>query len=281
MRWFTAPLKQKKTDFMCGLLAVLKNKSLQLHTVQSQKDIEEASNLLYREYYKRNYCQTVTSELHFSPYMFLEESRTFVLKSAWKTIGTMSLFADSDAKLPIDSVFPDEVERLRQHGYRLGEVGLLALDTSKPTRKGYSLKSLKKMQPLFALIKITANYAEAAGVTHLVITVHPKHRELYEYLNFKPLAKVRDYDRANGNPALAMVVAVEDLMAGRKALELYFKRNMHNESTFGNQISVVGQAFRALFPESYHSFVTDRKSQVTVKEERRSRRRALCSQTLM
>lgn len=173
--------------------------------VQTVDELKECFRTVYEGYVARRYCAPNAREMHYHHYSFLPESRTFILKEKNRAIGTISVVVDSPCGLPMESLFPREVEHLRQKGRKLAEVSLLAMAGEQNKKKMFSLTNFDKQVRLFRLFKIMYEYAHhVAGVTDLIIGVHPKHETLYKYLSFKAMSSPRSYPGARGNPALPL-----------------------------------------------------------------------------
>ena len=178
---------------------------LTVRVAETLEDMKKAFGLIYKQYRKRGYCEEKTSKMHFGHFSLIPGTRVFILERKGELLGTMSLIPDSPAGLPIESLFPEEIDNLRSRGMNLAEVGMLALDTEKFGKKIFSLTNFDKMTALFHLFKMMHNYsAYCSDLTDLVIAMHPKHQDLYKYFWFEPVGPVRSYSGAQGNPALLM-----------------------------------------------------------------------------
>lgn len=191
------------------------DKDLVVELVDSKESFDAATRLLYDEYFRRGYCEAHVSRRHYSYFTLLPDSRTFVVKRKGQLLGTLSLVVDSPCGLPMESEFSEEVAKLRRPGRRLAEVGLLALDLSLIGHRSFSLSKFDKMASLFNLIKIMFDYARLkAGVTDLVICVHPKHQALYRYLTYEDIGPVKVYPGACKKPALPMHLDIQRSISG-------------------------------------------------------------------
>lgn len=190
-----------KVVFRCSYLM----RCGEMRAVRDEAEIDAAQRLVYREYRRRGYCAESEIGMHFSLHSLLPTCKTLILSHKGKCRGTISIQADGAAGLPCESLFSEEITALRNEGRKLAEIGLLALDQRYFRKGSYSLTSLKKMSSLFRLFRGVANYsAYDQEFTDLVIVVHPKHANLYRYIGFTTFGPVRDYDGAEGNPALPM-----------------------------------------------------------------------------
>lgn len=177
---------------------------------RSFEDIKRAYALVYREYVARGYCEPNPTAMHYSPYALFPYARTFLLERGDNLLGTISLISDSPCGLPLETLFPAEVKHCRRPGHRIAEVGLLALSGESFRKKSFTLTDFQKLTGSFRLFKIMFDYARfMLGTTDLVIAMHPKHKELYEYLSFRSIGPVRSYPGACGKPALLMHMNIQ------------------------------------------------------------------------
>lgn len=209
-------IKSKMIHFMADKLcnAALKNsENLRCRPAMTKEDLQDAYHLVYNEYSKRNICKENASLLHYSFYCMLPGARTFILEMDGKIAGTISLIVDSPCGLPMETLFPDKIGKFRQSGRRAAEVSLLALDGKLFGTKSFSLTDMRKLAASFKLFKMMFDYARfEAGVTDLFIAMHPKHRDLYQYLMFETIGPVRSYSRAAGKPALPMRMDIPNVV---------------------------------------------------------------------
>ncbi len=185
-------------------------KNLISSPAKSIDDLKECYSIVYRGYVARKYCLPNDTKMYYHYYSFLPQSRAFTLKENDKLIGTISVVVDSPCGLPMDTLFSRELDHLRSNGRKLAEVSLLAMAPGEKKRKLFSLTNFDKQVRLFRLFKIMYEYARQAGVTDLIIGVHPKHETLYKYLSFKAMGSAKSYPGARGNPALPLHLDLVD-----------------------------------------------------------------------
>ncbi len=96
-------------------------------------DLEDYLNcfrLLHDVYVQAGYIQPSETALRIIPHHSNPESKVFLgchgnCKSGQTPVYTISLFPDSKKGLPMDEAFHTELDRLRDQGRRLAEVGVL------------------------------------------------------------------------------------------------------------------------------------------------------------
>ncbi|MCM8776263.1 MAG: PilZ domain-containing protein [Candidatus Omnitrophica bacterium] len=176
---------------------------LKPRNAETLADLEAAYHLVYREYVHRGYCLPSPAQMHYSFYCLLPQSRTFLLEKDGKLLSTLSLIADTPCGLPMESIYAEEVAKIRRPGRYLSEVSLLALDRPAFNARTFSLTNFMKFTCILLLFKYMFDSARHMGVTDLLISVHPKHELLYRYLKFKKIGPVKSYPGACGKPAMA------------------------------------------------------------------------------
>ncbi|MDD5671999.1 MAG: PilZ domain-containing protein [Candidatus Omnitrophica bacterium] len=207
-------LLQFISDKLCTFAIKHSPKDIECYPAESLEDLKAAYRLIYREYLFRGYCSPNASEMHYSFYCVLPKSRTFVLKRQGQLLGTISLIVDSFCGLPMQSIFHDRIHELRAGGKKLAEVSLLALNHEFFQKNSFSLTDFQKLTGTFSLFKILFDYARhIAGISDIVIAVHPKHEDLYTYLTFERLGSPIPYTSACGKPALPMLLNIEKSIA--------------------------------------------------------------------
>lgn len=209
--------KERLIHFMADRLcrmALNHHHDLRCRIASTKQDLLDAYALVYREYIQRGYCKANTAERHYNAYCFLPGTRTFLLEQGHQLLGTLSLIPDSKLGLPMERLFSDRMRPIKHPGTSAAEIGLLALDHNFFGHKSFALTDFKKLAGSFKLFKIIFDYARfQGGITDLFITMHPRHKELYEYLTFRSIGPVRSYAGAEGNPALPMHMNISHSIA--------------------------------------------------------------------
>lgn len=213
-------------DRMCDFILKLTPPDFEARLVRSLNEIREAFRLIYKEYLSLGYCKANKTRIHYSAYVLLPDSRTFILKKNKHFLGTVSLIEDSSWGLPMEISFPHLFKRLRREGRKLAEVSLLTLNRQAFKESRFTLTDSHKITGSFWLFKSLLDYARhRSGVTDLLITVHPKHEKLYRNFAFSPLGKPSRYNGAQGNPGLPMHLDVTHLeynLAKEKSFRKFF-----------------------------------------------------------
>ncbi|MDD5218121.1 MAG: PilZ domain-containing protein [Candidatus Omnitrophica bacterium] len=226
------------TDKLCQF-ALERSKKLDVRPVRSLEEMKIAYRLVYDQYALKGYCEPNDAGLFYTYYCVLPESQAFLLYDKGRLLGTLTLIPDSPCGLPMEAVFQDVVARFRRPGRKLAEVSLLALDLKAFEKKSFSLTDFEKLSAAFKLFKAMYDYArQAAGVTDLMITMHPKHQGLYQYLKFETIGDVRSYSSACNKPALPMhqdMVYVTEHVSSQGGVGSYFLREGASAEKFAER----------------------------------------------
>lgn len=136
-------------------------------------------------------------------------STTLVISSDGRIVGTVSIVFDSPEGFPMDSLYHEELEALRQSGHRLAEVVQLATDqdfvASLPGIGG----GLSLILPLFRGV---LQLGKERGIDGFCITVNPKHDRFYAEIGFVSLGPERCYEALGGAPTLPKVLYWQSIL---------------------------------------------------------------------
>ncbi len=162
----------------------------------SRAEFEEALRLVHERYVECGYMQPQASGMRLGVHYALPTASPFVAKLNGEVIATVTLFLDSELGLPLDTLYADYADRMRDAGGALAEAGMLA-DRRGLLGRGIR-EQLRLMRPLFWK-------AIQRGVDDLLITVNPKHVAFYErMLCFEVVGPRRVYSAVRGAPAVLL-----------------------------------------------------------------------------
>ncbi|MDM4018344.1 N-acyl amino acid synthase FeeM domain-containing protein [Roseiconus lacunae] len=169
-----------------------------LHIARTREDLESAFKLVYESYTEAGLQEPNQFEMRILPQQFLDNSDVVVAKSGGETIATATLLADSELGLPAESMYRDEINKLRDGGYRVAEVGCLA------DRRRSTTRFIKMFRQLSRII---AQAADARGFNGLLAATHPRHARFYiKQLGFRQVGALRECPYVRGNPAVALLL---------------------------------------------------------------------------
>jgi len=151
---------------------------------------------VYQAYRRANLCEPNRFGVRITPHQLLPSTDIFMAKVREEIISTLSLVSDNEMGLPLESVFPKEVEQRRQLGLAIGEVTCLA-DRRKDLKRFCSMA--------VGLMRQMAQAARHRGLDQLLITVHPRHARFYErYMAFERISDERPYPTVCDHRAVAL-----------------------------------------------------------------------------
>ncbi len=223
---------------------------LEIRPALSRAELESAYELVYQNYRTRDYIPANTSGLRLTIFNAFPSTVTLVGVIHDEVIATVSVIPDTPVGLPMDEIYHDEVQALRDAGRRLIEVTMLA---------DRRLSVRRSLEMVLALMKLVFDYATLSlKSTDLCITVNPHHDKFYhEYLLFTPLGGLRAYPSVSGNPAIARrldLVRVEEECQGRPVLLHRFFEDRTPLDVFENRYHLTDADLRYFFMERTQIF---------------------------
>lgn len=184
-------------------------------------ELEEAFRLVYESYLERGYVSEDPTRIRVSVFNALPTSVTYVAVLRGTVIATVTAVRDTPFGLPMDTVYHDEVQALRDRGRKLIEVTMLS-DRRRDMRRALPMLCL--------LMKRVFDYATLViQADDLVIAVNPRHENYYERsLLFEPLGGIRTYPSVEHHPAVAKRLdlgTVREKAGERRELQKQFFMN--------------------------------------------------------
>ena len=112
-------------------------------------------------------------------------------------ICTSTLILDGPRGLPIEELYPDEIQQRRGAGLKLAEVSCLAGQTSAdPLAK-------RSRPPIGRMMTFLGGLAQFLQVDRLVIAVHPRHSRFYRRkFGFEAFGEEKSYGKVQDRPAV-------------------------------------------------------------------------------
>jgi hypothetical protein len=167
---------------------------------------ESAFRLVAANYQERGYEPPNSPPLRFTPFHALPNTVTLVAQVEHQVVATLSLVFDNHLLgLPMESIYPDEINLLRRQGASLVEVTSLA-DTNL---------SFREFMPVFlTLMRLLTQYGLSQGADTFVISINPRHRTFYrKVMGFTPFGPWRAYPSVQNHPAEAFKLNKPTLLA--------------------------------------------------------------------
>ena len=178
-----------------GMTGLAGKSGITYKVADHRRDRIDAFRLVYQNYLERGLIEADVFALRVTPYHLLPTTNTFIAVQCDRVISTVSLIGDGELGLPMESIYPDEINDARERGLYVGEVSALAIQDVP----------LKRFVPIFVkLTRLMAQYARARGMDQLWIAAHPKHGRFYErFLGFEQIGCETSYPLVRGAPAVA------------------------------------------------------------------------------
>lgn len=173
----------------------------------------KAYQLLHRLYSKMGIVPQESNGMWLSIYDALPETTTFVVEDdQGEMAGALTLVLDSPIGLPADTLYKEEIDRLRSSGRKVSEIISLGISDSA---KG----SVKLLASLFYCAYLLSwrlkNYND------FVITVHARYEKFYcRNILFKKIGEVRKYAKVNGASTvlLNLPLKLPEMLKGKRRI---------------------------------------------------------------
>lgn len=168
-----------------------------LKIAETYDELSQAFEIVYDAYRLSKYIKEPhPSRMAYSVYSLLPSTCVFVFKSYMSVISTMTYIPDSPVfGLPLDAIYKEELDELRNQGRQIAEVGALAT----PRKRRWSNLVIYLAKALFW-------YARMTDVNDVCIMVNPKHVRFYkEIFLFEDFGEEKWYPGVEA-PAVALRV---------------------------------------------------------------------------
>ena len=197
-----------------------KRETPEISLARSRTELHGAFTLLYQAYLKAGLESEKPSGIRITPYHMLPTTEVLVTKLDDEVVSTVSLVGDGYLGIPMQSMYPQQINHLREKGLRVAEVGCLADRRDSPVR---FIDNFKRMTRLLAQVAL------ARGIDALVVATHPRHARFYtRALGFEKFGDVSTCPYAQGNPAVALFMHFEE-KRGSELHESYFADPIPNK----------------------------------------------------
>ena len=197
---------------------------------------EAAFRLVYNSYLRAGLGKRNPHQLRVTPYHLLPTTDVFIALCHDEVIATVTLVADSEFGLPMESVYKTEIERRREQGLKLGEISCLA------DRR----RDFRRTLPIFTgLCRLMIQAARQRGMHETLVAVHPKHARFYErFCAFDQIGQQVVYEAVQNHPAVAMSLNFSQLdRQGHENYEKFFAQPYPTEQLDPRPISEPDREF--------------------------------------
>jgi hypothetical protein len=159
--------------------------------------LEQSLRLQHDQYVAQGYMDPHPSGWRLNLHNALPTTRVFVARDQDRVVGTMTLIEDSRLGLPMDEIYVDELQGLRNQQRVLAEVSGLALHPD------YQIAGIPILLRLIRMLVLYAS--EIAHLSDLCIAINPRHAAFYQKaFHFRPIGGLKQYGKVNGAPAVAL-----------------------------------------------------------------------------
>lgn len=207
-------------------------------------ELEQAFRILHDAYVDQGYMTQSKSGLRFLKYFALPSTTTIIAKKGEEVIGTMSIIRRTRMGLPMETIF--NLDQLTQLDSEVAEISSLAVAKKYRGKRG---------EVFLPLCRFLHQYcAKLMKVRYMVIAVHPTMSDLYRALfGFQDLKNffvkkvdaseysIKKYSFANGNPAVPLILDLENLYS--------FLKNAQNQKS--NSETLFSYFFKEEFPSMH------------------------------
>jgi hypothetical protein len=164
-----------------------------------QEEREEAFRLVHDTYVTGGLMDPNAHRMRVTPWHLLPTTDLFVAIHEDEVVYTITLISDDSQGVPMDAIYPNEVDALRAAGIYFAELSCLA------SRRGYF--SPRKMFDIFVRLNgLMIQYARYNDLQQVLIAIHPRHARFYQRaLGFEQMGGPKAYEAVRGNPAVACV----------------------------------------------------------------------------
>jgi len=229
---------------------------------RSRDELEQAYRLVYQEYFKQGYVDQGPSQIRLSLHNALPQATTFIALIDDQVTATATVIPDSVLGLPMDELYQEEMNVLRQNGQKkLCEVSMLASSSDLFGDKIPMMLNAKKMFLIFFLFKHIFDYLRTqVEMDYICITVNPKHAGTYDALFFQDIGGLKYYDKVNGAPAVAKYLDIRDASrrceaAGCRGLQkMFFASDPVPPEKFSGKFNFTQEDLRYFFADQAHCF---------------------------
>ncbi len=171
---------------------------LEITLARSLDDLLGSFKILYQAYVRAGLVNENPHELRLTPFHLLQSTEVVIAKLGETVTSTITMVSDSPAGLPMDDMYHEELEAIRQLGTGLAEIGCLADRRQSPIRF---------VKVFGELARLAVQVASNRGIGALVVATHPRHAGFYtRSFGFEQFGGVKGCPYVKGNPAVAMIL---------------------------------------------------------------------------
>lgn len=201
------------------------------------EDYDAAFRLVYERYLESGLIEDNPYQRRVLRHHFYPGTNTFIAYRRGLAVCTTTLIGDSEHGIPLDALYPAEIDRKRRRGLRLAEVSSLA---------GVAGSRRSFHQLFMRLMRILGQHSCRFGIDQLVVAVHPKHARYYQRtMGFRKFGEEIPYRALHDAPAVAIALDFK---------EVHLTRPPAYELIFGRPLALADLLPRPMAPELVRHF---------------------------
>lgn len=178
------------------LPAAPREPDIRFDIAEHYRQVESAWSLVYASYLQSGLIHPNSAAVHAVPQAVQDQAVVVSGKVGPTPVYTMSGYMDGAMGLPLDLVYPEQLDAMRDNGRILGEIGLFAQHRNFTSRP---------VNALFELIRHVTHFILHCGATDGVIGVHPRHVGFYtRLLGFEVAGPEKVYPTVRHNPVVLL-----------------------------------------------------------------------------
>lgn len=171
---------------------------------QTLADVQGAWSLVHDAYCRIGLIDRNQFGVHCVLQAINPQTAVIVGKIDGQAVSTLSIIPESSQRIPLQSVYPQELETLRNDGRKLLEVGLLA-----DRREHLS----RAMVSIFEMMRYVFWYAYRSK-TDIIIGVHPHHAGFYiNSFGFEYIGSESTHPAVKDHPVVPMRLDLQTVLA--------------------------------------------------------------------
>jgi hypothetical protein len=229
-------------------------KSVRFRLAQSRSDLEGAFRILQKRYAESGLTPNVGAKLRVMPYHLWSDTQVFVALHQDRVIGSVTLVRDGiEHGLPMESTYPEAIQKLRSKGVRIGEICCLCVGSDNPNSS----------TELFAgLTRIMTFHARFMQLDSLLAVVHPRHGKFYRHaMGFKEIGGLSSYRQVGGQPGIPVLGELQAESGCRDRWKrVYFAGNFSAGELEPRPMSMIDREYFRRFLHGYMQPVATRRA---------------------
>ncbi len=179
--------------------------------IVSKDKFEKSSQLVRKEYLKEGYIDKAerSKKNPVSHGNLLPVSVTFQAGIGETLLATISIVTDGARGMPMEAIYKEEVNALRNKNRKIAEISQLAIN--REHMEGIGKNKIKAQSlVLLSLFRVVFYYAHFHDIDTLCIAINPKHEGFYDSLGFQSIGTLKYYSSVNNAPALAKAFFMDE-----------------------------------------------------------------------